>query len=148
MDVPTSPVGIELDELGKFFALYAERRSRGDNRVMPMFSARVDAAWHHLATDPADLASFCHRFAGTPIGHAPVKGAGRVDWIDEYTDRFGALPAVWFADASGKIDAEILSRYERTGTVVTNWDCSPVPSGGEGDDEVATPTRTAAARRS
>lgn len=67
------------------------------------------------------------------------------DWVDEYTARFGALPPVWFADASGRIDTDILSQYERTGTVVTNWDCSPVPSGGDGDGEVATPTRTAAA---
>ncbi|MGW5695208.1 hypothetical protein ACWEWX_30975 [Streptomyces asiaticus] len=148
MDVPTSSVGIELDELGKFFALYAERQSRGDDRVMPMFSACIDAAWHHLATDSAALASFCHRYAGIRVGHRPVKGAGRVDWIDEYTARFGALPAVWFSDASGRIDTDTLSRYERTGTVVTDWDCSPVPSGGDGDDEVATPTRTAPARRS
>ncbi|MEV6132967.1 hypothetical protein AB0M05_40315 [Streptomyces violaceusniger] len=147
MNMPVRSLGIELDELGKFFALYAERQSCGDDRVMPMFSDRIDAAWHHLATDSAALASFCHRHASIPVGHRSIKGSGRVDWIDEYTARFGALPTVWFADASGRIDTDILSRYERTGTVVTNWDCSPVPSGGDGDDEVATPTETAAARR-
>ncbi|MFE9060166.1 hypothetical protein [Streptomyces violaceusniger] len=146
MDVPTSPVGTELDELGKFLTLYAERQSRGDDRVMPMFSARIDAAWHHLAADSGAIAAFCLRYAGIPIGHAPVKGAGRVDWVDEYTVRFGALPPVWFADASGRIDRDTLSRYEHTGIVVTDWDCSPVPSGGEGDDEVATPTRTTPVR--
>ncbi|MER7790917.1 hypothetical protein [Streptomyces sp. NPDC097640] len=141
---PSRPDGAELDELGKFFTLYAERQARGDDRVMPMFSARIDAAWHRLNTHPAALAAFSERHAGMPVGHAPLKGSGRVNWIEEYAARFGTLPAVWFADASGWVDTDALGRYERTGTVVTNWDCSPVP--GDGGD-VAKPARPATARR-
>lgn len=136
---------IELDELGKFFALFGERQSRGDNRPMPMFSACIDAEWHRLSADPDRLASFCDRHAGIPLVHVPVQGSGRVDWIEEYTARFGPLPPVWFTDASGQIDTAVLHRYERDGTVITSWDCTPVPS--EGDEEVATPTLTSAARQ-
>ncbi|MES4908221.1 MULTISPECIES: hypothetical protein [unclassified Streptomyces] len=141
---PSRLDGAELDELGNFFTLYAERQARGDDRVMPMFSARIDAAWHQLNTDPAALAAFCDRHAGLPVGHAPLKGSGRVGWVEEYAARFGTLPAVWFTDVSGQVDTDLLGRYERTGIVITDWDCSPVP--GDGGD-VAKPPRPATARR-
>ncbi|WP_432587019.1 hypothetical protein ABVG11_15205 [Streptomyces sp. HD1123-B1] len=137
---------VELEELGKFFALFGERQARGDNRPMPMFSERIDDAWHRLTADSEGLASFCARHAGIPVGHVPVQGSGNVDWVQEYTTRFGALPHVWFTDASGQIDTVALHRYEREGIVVTGWDCTPVPSGG--DDEVArSPLTTTACQR-
>ncbi|MFF8310881.1 hypothetical protein [Streptomyces lydicus] len=124
-------------ELGRFLRLLATRTERNENGFMPMFSAFIDAEWHTLLSDPEAYASFCGANGGAVVGHQPLAGSGPVDWIGEYEAAYGPLTAAWFADASGAVDEGALATYARAGTVVTAWDCGPVP-GGDGDDDGVT----------
>lgn len=64
------------------------------------------------------------------LGHQASRGNGRISWIPDYEARFGKLPAVWFADATGTVDQTAYATYCTTGEVFHSWDCTPA-----GDDD-------------
>lgn len=141
-----APAGEPLTELGRYFALVGTAGVSGSETWLPMFSPAVDAAWHRLTGDPVALADFCDRHAGVQIGHRPARGHGQIAWVEAYEERFGALPRIWFTRADGTVDVDALERYERTGIVVTDWDCGPVlPDSDpeEGVEAPPSPTHTA-----
>ncbi|REK88782.1 hypothetical protein DY245_19085 [Streptomyces inhibens] len=124
----------ERVELGKFFEASAREFEAG--RAAPeMFSTAVDAAWHRLMQTPG-YAEFSIRHAGRVYGHVSNCGAGRISWVCTYEEMFGPLPDIWFTGADGKFDREASARYQETGEVWGEWNCSPAP----GDPE-ATPKR-------
>ena len=124
---------ISQAELRKFFLLAAT-----SEQPPQMFSRRIDAEWHRMLAKPG-YAKFCLDTIGRRVGHAKGRGYGVVSWVDTYHDRFGTLPAVWFADDDGNVDWEAYARYQadrtagRPSHVVTAWDCTPTT--GDGDDD-------------
>jgi hypothetical protein len=131
----------EQVELGKFLNITARQFDAGCT-APEMFSPAIDSEWHRLLNSP-DYEAFCAEHAGRQVGHAPNTGAGEISWVRAYEKSFGPLPAIWFTDQYGRLDHDRLARYRETGTVVAEWDCSPVP--GDGDEEAAPTGRTAAA---
>ncbi|MER5973043.1 hypothetical protein ABT112_25490 [Streptomyces sp. NPDC002055] len=131
---------VEQVELGRFLEV-AVRQFDAGCTAPEMFSPAIDSEWHRLLNSP-NYQEFCIEHAGRRIGHAPNVGAGEISWVRAYGELFGPLPEIWFTDQHGGLDHERLARYRETGTVVAEWDCSPVP--GDGGD-VAAPTRQAAA---
>jgi hypothetical protein len=135
-----APAGEPLTELARYFALVGAAAASGADTWLPMFSGAVDAAWHRLTLDSAALADFCTLHAGVQVGHQPARGHGRIAWVEEYERRFGTpLPHIWFTRADGTVDAEALEQYERTGIVVTGWDCAPAPTDPEPEDGLEAP---------
>lgn len=120
-----SPAGDARTELGRFFQLAGDLVT-GDVE-MPVFSPAVDEAWHQLLDDPQAHAGFCLEHAGIVLGHLRKAGSGPVEWISLYEKAYGPLPDVWFTDASGAVNEELKAAYQKTGTVVTSWDCHPIP---------------------
>jgi hypothetical protein len=130
----------ELDELGKFFTIAARRIAAG--RTAPeMFSAAIDSVWHELVGDPAAHDAFALRYAGRRLAHVESAGSGHIAWVSGYEEAYGPLPEVWFTDADGTVNTEALARYRDTGEVYAEWDCSP--AGGDGDDGVGAPEKSA-----
>lgn len=130
-------------ELGKFLQVTARQFDAG--RPAPeMFSPAIDSEWHRLLNTPGYHA-FCDENAGRWIGHAANAGAGEISWVRAYEELFGQLPGIWFTDEHGQLDSEGLAHYRETGTVVAEWDCSPVPGDG-GDDAVPTSQAVTSAR--
>jgi hypothetical protein len=129
--VSTIDTGTTLDELGKFFKIAGERIDAG-LPAPQMFSGAVDLAWHRLTENPAKHDEFTTEHAGRRLDHVESGGEGWIEWVDAYTVAYGPLPEVWFTDAGGTLDAELLGRYRDTGQVWAEWDCSPAP--GDGDD--------------
>ncbi|MFI1521627.1 hypothetical protein [Kitasatospora cineracea] len=119
-----------LDELGKFFKIAGERFDAGLSAPQ-MFSGAVDLAWHQLTETPAAHDAFTTEHAGRRLDHAESGGEGWIEWVDAYTEAYGPLPEVWFTDADGTLDTELLGRYRDTGRVWAEWNCSPAP--GDGD---------------
>lgn len=115
------------EELGKFFAL----ASMADP-APGMFSRFIDEEWHRLAEAP-DYADFCEQTAGVVVCHDPACGEGVVTWLDGYHDRYGELPAVWFADEAGVVDTAAYESYRTTRAVSASWNCSA----STGDPDVA-----------
>ncbi|MFI9242764.1 hypothetical protein ACIGXF_09240 [Streptomyces sp. NPDC053086] len=74
MSTTLSPERIEL---GRFFAVAAERLAAG-HTVVEMFSSAVDAEWHRFLDDP-EYAAFCTDHARGVLGHAAAAGAGGID---------------------------------------------------------------------
>nr|CAI43944.1 hypothetical protein [Sorangium cellulosum] len=79
------------------------------SRAYPMFSLRVDEAWHQFALFTLEYAEFCRRFFGRFLHHAPsnapAAGARREATWDELVAAYSALygeppPAVWSDAAS------------------------------------------------
>ncbi|WP_437899926.1 glycine-rich domain-containing protein [Sorangium sp. So ce124] len=77
-------------------------------RAYPMFSLRVDEAWHQFVLFTIEYADFCQRFFGRFLHHAPsnapVAHACREATWDEFADAYSALygeppPELW-SDAS------------------------------------------------
>lgn len=124
-----------LCELGRFLVVFGGRVLRGRRGPVPMFSGRIDAAWHRLAGDPDAHAAFARRHAGVPVAHRPGAGAGPVGWIEDYEAAYGPLPAVWFTDEAGRLDEAAYAAYRSGAGVRASWNCAP--SGGDGDDDVA-----------
>lgn len=116
-------------ELGKFFAIAAMA-----DQAPGMFSQFIDAEWHQFAKS-ADYARFCDQTAGRLITHDPTCGEGEVAWLGLYHERFGALPASWFADENGTVDAEAYATYLDTHTVRASWNCSATTGDGGGFTE-------------
>ncbi|MER6089261.1 hypothetical protein [Streptomyces bluensis] len=130
----------ERVELARFFKVSSRRFEIG-HATPEMFSTAIDAEWHRLMKTP-EYAEFCTEHAGRAIGHRPVKGAGEISWISTYEEMFGPLPALWFTSKHGRVDEEALARYQETGVVVAEWDCSPVP--GDGGDIAPKPEKATA----
>lgn len=101
--VDTREEAAELfQEVKKYLAL-------ADSEPMPMFSARVDEAWHQFALFTREYSEFCQAFAGAYLHHNPAE-SGRSersalpqkplpsfeDFQRAYELRFGALPTAWF----------------------------------------------------
>ncbi|MBT2676630.1 hypothetical protein J7E95_38780 [Streptomyces sp. ISL-14] len=128
-----------LRELGRFFTVSARRFTEG--HIAPeMFSTAIDAEWHRLLKSP-EYTEFSQAHAGQVLGHVPVKGSGEIGWVSAYEAAYGKLPEVWFTREDGSVDTEALNRYQETGIVVAEWDCTPTG----GDDEAAPKTREKAA---
>ncbi|WP_372412082.1 hypothetical protein [Streptomyces luteireticuli] len=137
-DVESATERQALAELGKFFQLHADRTAAGDTSLMPMFSGRIDAAWHRLNDDPQACAQFCTDHAGRQVTHVSTLGRGFVQWTSDYEARFGALPVIWFAAATGSINQAAYELYRSTGRVEASWNCGP--GGGDGDGSVTEDT--------
>ncbi|MFG2812534.1 hypothetical protein [Streptomyces sp. NPDC048410] len=125
----------ERVELGRFFKVTV-RRFQDGHAAPEMFSGAVDAEWHRMLDTP-EYDAFCAEHAGTLISHAENSGLGEISWVTVYEEMFGQLPAIWFADADGQVDADAMACYRETGVVVAEWDCSP--TGGDSDDVVPKP---------
>ncbi|MDH6131031.1 hypothetical protein P3T37_000398 [Kitasatospora sp. MAA4] len=136
----TTMASLELVELGKFFTVAARRFDAGQ-AAPEMFSTAIDAAWHRLAEDREAHSEFSQEHAGQELIHAETAGHGTIAWVNAYEEAYGPLPLIWFTNAHGTVNSESLARYRETGVVVAEWDCSPKPGPGDGDDMV--PKKTA-----
>lgn len=90
-----------------------------------MFSACIDQAWHILFSTPDSYAQFSRDACGQILGHQASLEDGRIPWVPDYETRFGKLPPLWFADASGTVDQTAYAAYRATGEVFHSWDCHP-----------------------
>ncbi|WP_406095506.1 hypothetical protein [Kitasatospora purpeofusca] len=131
MSTATTDPSAELAELGRFFTIAVRRIDAGES-APEMFSAAVDTAWHTIVAEPAAHEAFALQHAGRRLAHVESKGFGPITWVAAYEEAYGALPEIWFTDADGAVNTEALTRYRETGTVIAEWNCSPVP--GDGDD--------------
>ncbi|MFN2495097.1 MAG: hypothetical protein ABR608_04205 [Pseudonocardiaceae bacterium] len=124
---------ITREELRKFFLITA-----ASEQPPQMFSRCIDAEWHRMLAEPG-YDQFCLDTIGRSVGHVREPGHGVVAWVASYHDRFGTLPAVWFADEHGSVDQDAYGRYQvgrttgQASPVVTAWDCTPTT--GDGDDD-------------
>jgi hypothetical protein len=64
--------------------------------------------------------------------HDATSGEGVVTWVQDYHERYGMLPAAWFADESGGVDRAAFGAYLATRTVRASWNCT-ADTGGDGD---------------
>ncbi|WP_437626139.1 glycine-rich domain-containing protein [Sorangium sp. So ce1151] len=92
-------------ELARYLWLVESDRTR----AYPMFSLRVDEAWHQFVLFTLEYADFCQRFFGRFLhhapGNAPVTHAVREATWDEFVAAYSALygeppPEVWNDAAS------------------------------------------------
>ncbi|MFJ1755949.1 hypothetical protein [Kitasatospora sp. NPDC088134] len=127
---PVNETDSALTELGKFFKIAGARATAG-LPAPQMFSGAVDKAWHRLTENPAEHTAFTTEHAGRTLGHAENNGEGWIDWVSAYAEAYGPLPEIWFTDADGTLDTELLGHYRETGKVWAEWDCSPVPDDGD-----------------
>ena len=90
-----------FQELKKYFVLSA----LDARRIVPMFSTRIDEAWHQFALFTREYQYFCSEFAGKFIHHQPVEAPwGEPDrpvlefseFRAAYEALFGELADVWF----------------------------------------------------
>jgi hypothetical protein len=110
-----------LVELGKFLSLCSEGVK---NLVMP--STFVDNVWHELHQNERAYNEFCHKHAGSYIEHLEDEGQGTVQWVNEYEERYGSLPSVWFMNEKGEIDNQAYNQYLKTGIWErASWRCRP-----------------------
>ncbi|MDB4987037.1 MAG: hypothetical protein JWN04_2215 [Myxococcaceae bacterium] len=73
---------------------------------IPMYSQRVDAAWHQLVLFTEHYSAFCRDYFGHYLHHAPREAERPVDqarttlsfdaFASLYAQTFGTLPDVWF----------------------------------------------------
>jgi hypothetical protein len=119
--------GDALTELARFFAVAAD-----STQMCPMFSTYVDQEWHILLSTPDSYAQFSREACGQVLGHQANLGDGRIPWVSDYEARFGTLPPLWFADATGTVDRTAYATYRAIGEVFHSWDCNPA---GDDDDE-------------
>jgi hypothetical protein len=117
-----------LTELARFFAVSAD-----STQMCPMFSPFIDQAWHGLIAVPHSYAQFSREACGQVLGHQVSWGEGRVPWVGDYEARFGTLPPLWFADATGTVDQTAYATYRANGEVFHSWDCTATTN--EDDDE-------------
>ncbi len=125
---PADPdTGDALAELARFFAVVVDSAP-----MCPMFSTYIDQAWHTLLAAPDSYAQFSTEACGQVLGHQASLGDGRIPWVSDYEARFGKLPPLWFADATGTVDQTAYAAYRETGEVFRSWDCNPIT---DDDDE-------------
>jgi hypothetical protein len=75
--------------------------------AFPMFSLRVDEAWHQFVLFSVEYTSFCERFFGRYLHHAPANAppthatreATWDEFVDAYEKLFGARPPALWDDA-------------------------------------------------
>lgn len=118
--------GDALTELARFFAVAAD-----SDQACPMFSTCIDQAWHALLSTPDSYAQFSRDACGEILGHRVSWGEGQIPWVSNYETRFGKLPALWFADATGTVDQTAYATYCATGEVFHSWDCNPTTNEGD-----------------
>jgi Bacterial protein of unknown function (DUF899) len=107
-------------ELARFLTVAAD-----STEICPMFSSYIDQTWHDLLSTPDRYAQFSRGACGKVIEHQASQGEGRISWISDYETRFGKLPSLWFADATGAVDQIAYAAYRATGEVFHSWDCTP-----------------------
>lgn len=117
-----------LTELARFFAVAAD-----SSEMCPMFSGYIDQVWHTLLATPHLYAEFSRKACDQVLEHQASQGEGRISWVPDYEARFGKLPPLWFADATGVVDRTAHAAYHATGEVFRSWDCSPET--GDDDDD-------------
>ncbi len=75
-----------------------------DDRTLPVFSTRIDEAWHQFILFTREYHDFCTRFAGHYLHHSPRESSssGRgskpltfEEFVVEYERRFGKLSELW-----------------------------------------------------
>jgi hypothetical protein len=93
-----------FQEVKKYLVLADGERGR----AVPMFSARVDEAWHQFALFTPEYIAFCQRFAGAYLHHAPsesaeadpgtatVESLSFAEFQRAYEHQFGPLASAWF----------------------------------------------------
>lgn len=124
-------------ELSRFFTIAETVETAPE-----MFSAYIDAEWHRLLGS-AEYEELCRTAVGRPVGHRADVGRGTPSWLESYHERYGVLPAVWFADADGVVDRELHLRYlaawgapaGRAPELIVAWDCTPTTN----DDDYRPP---------
>ncbi|WP_431781020.1 hypothetical protein [Streptomyces chumphonensis] len=122
-----------MTELCRFLSITGQRLRNGQS-APEMFSPAVDAAWHQMLAT-SQYVALCQETAGQPIRHVANNGHGPIGWVTSYEEMYGPLPQIWFTDARGVVNHDAEASYRQSGTVVAEWDCSPI--GGGGDDDVA-----------
>lgn len=82
-----------------------------NNRSIPMFSARVDQAWHEFVLFTREYSEFCNSNFGTFLHHSPrestlpLKGKAKSpmnlpEFKRTYESVFGTLSPLWFDERS------------------------------------------------
>ena len=75
-----------------------------EDRALPVFSTRVDEAWHQFILFTREYHDFCKRFAGRYLHHSPRESTGSgqgksplrfEEFSVEYERRFGPLSPLW-----------------------------------------------------
>ncbi|EOO08755.1 hypothetical protein [Bacillus cereus] len=107
-------------ELGKFLKMYSEGVS---NLTMP--SRFIDVIWHDMLENPEEYEAFSNKFAGMVVGHEPIVGEGKIEWVTNYEKRFGKLNSTWFMDQNGRFNKKAYEEYQKTGVWRASWDCGP-----------------------
>lgn len=73
-------------------------------RTLPVFSTRIDEAWHQFILFTREYHDFCSRFAGRYLHHSPRESSGSgggasplafEEFVVEYERRFGPLSNLW-----------------------------------------------------
>lgn len=108
-------------ELARFFAVAVD-----STQMCPMFSTFIDQTWHTMLSTPDAYAKFSLTACGQVLGHQETVGEGRILWVADYEAHFGALPPLWFTDATGTVDTIAYATYRATGEVFHSWDCNPI----------------------
>ena len=109
-------------ELSKFFTLLKEN----NYELMKMPRCIVDNYWHMLLKNPDEYNEFCVRYAGSHIDHVKNSGFGKIDWFNDYEDKYGRLTKEWFTNEEGVVDVEKYAEYLNSGEVKMQWDCIPI----------------------
>src|SRR5262245_30634822 len=95
------------------------------DRTLPVFSTRIDEAWHQFILFTREYHDFCTRFAGHYLHHSPRESSssGRgtkplafEEFVVEYERRFGPLSDLW-QDHLAVSRSTRLRRPERDGPV-------------------------------
>jgi hypothetical protein len=100
-------------EAKRFLAL---RDALGDAVVIPVFSRRVDEAWHQLVLYTVEYAAFSRRFFGKYLHHTPNQARSSLQRelsFDEfraaYETMFGTLPVeLWRDELSIDADTRVI----------------------------------------
>ncbi|MBP1157561.1 MULTISPECIES: hypothetical protein [unclassified Paenibacillus] len=104
--------------LKRFFLMSAVMKQ------VPMYSAKVDLAWHEMLMFTREYQTFCERFCGSMIHHAPHAEEGRspnpgerawFDWI--YGELFLQTPEcgrTWGAFYRNPLPQSLLERLEKS----------------------------------
>ncbi|WP_156418537.1 hypothetical protein [Aureimonas sp. D3] len=102
-----------IKELGRYFQL----RIPG----APMFSDYIDDVWHDMMADREAYDEFARTNWGQLVEHHEFEEGdavyAEIPWVKDYEQKFGKLPAVWFARSDGSIDTELQTEYQETGKI-------------------------------
>ncbi|MEC1600702.1 MULTISPECIES: hypothetical protein [Bacillus subtilis group] len=103
------------EELKKYFSLQYDKAV--------MFSKFIDEVWHDLIENsPEEYNALSTSACGMIVSHVAVANHGKpteeILWINEYENRFGKLPPIWFMDEEGNIDEDIYNEYKKSGRVI------------------------------